>query len=154
MSSLVIDIKNIANRTVCERGFELVALELNTHLNPMTIQLQINLKGGGDVSIEDCALLSSHISDVLDNSKLLNNDYVLEISSPGIDEILKTDRDFETFKGFPIEVSLSDINQSQIKKIGLLHEKSKEYLKLNQKGRLSIIPVESIMQVRLTTPKG
>ena len=155
MNPLVIDIKNIAQKTALDRGFQLVGLDLNTHLNPMTIQLQIRPKGGGDVSLDDCALLSSPISDAFDNSQLLNKPYVLEISSPGINDLLENDRDFQTFKGFPVEVILNDDNQStKLKKTGLLHEKSKEHLKLNLKGKISIFPIKSIIQVKLINPKG
>ncbi len=154
MNSLVIDIKNIANRTASDKGFEIVDIELNTHLKPMTIQLQIRPKGGGDVSLNDCELLSTPISDAFDNSQLLNQPYVLEISSPGISELLQSDRDFKTFKGFPVEVIFEDEKKSKIQKIGLLHERSNENLKINLKGRITNIPLKSIMKVRLKNPKG
>ena len=121
----------------------------------MTIQLQIRTRDGTDVSLNDCVLLNGPISDALENTQLLNQPYVLEISSPGISEVLEKDRDFETFKGFPVEVILNDGKQcTKLKKIGLLHEKSKEHLKLNLKGKISIIPIKSIIQVKLINPKG
>tara|TARA_Y100001968_G_scaffold233490_1_gene216450 strand:- start:692 stop:1159 length:468 start_codon:yes stop_codon:yes gene_type:complete len=150
-NSQIIDIQELAKRTASEKGFELIALELHTHLNPMTIQLQVRPKGGGDVSIDDCALLNDPISDAFDQSKLLINPYVLEISSPGINEYLETDRDFDTFKGFPVEVSLIDENQKELQRNGLLYEKVKDYLKLNCKGRIIIIPLIKVLKVRLTT---
>ena len=153
MSSLVTDIKKIANRTASDKGFEIVDIELNTQLNPMKIKLQIRPQDGGDVSINDCALLSNPIGDAFENSKLLNQPYVLEISSPGISEFLEKDRDFETFKGFPVEVIFQDKNEYKHHQIGLLHEKSKESLKLNHKGRISIIPLKNIMKVRLNNPQ-
>ena len=154
MNSLVIDIKKLANRTALDKGFEVIAVELHTHLNPMTIQLQIRPKGGGDVSIDDCALLNEPISDAFDKSDLVCNPYVLEISSPGINELLETDRDFETFKGFPIEVCFLNESKKEVTQNGLLYEKSKGELKLNCKGRIIIIPFMKVVKVRLTTTKG
>ena len=153
MNSLVTDIKKIASRTASDKGFEVVDIELNTHLNPMTIKLQIRPTNGGDVSIDDCALLTNPIGDAFEDSKLLNQPYVLEISSPGISEYLQEDRDFETFKGFPIEVTFEDEKKSRQHQIGLLHEKSKEDLKINLKGRISIIPLKKIMKVQLKNPQ-
>ena len=154
MNSLTTDIKKIVKRTASDKGFEVVEIELNTHLNPMTIKLQIRPKDGGDVSVDDCALLSNPIGDAFENSKLLTQPYVLEVSSPGISEYLEKDRDFETFRGFPVEVIFLDEKQSKQHQIGLLHEKSKETLKLNLKGKISIIPLKSIMKVRLNNPQG
>ncbi|WP_320663793.1 ribosome assembly cofactor RimP [Prochlorococcus sp. MIT 1223] len=153
MNSLVIDLKDLVNRTALDKGFEVIAVELHTHQNPMTIQVQIRPQGGGDVSLDDCALLNTPISDALDQSKLLQNPYILEISSPGLPDLLTTDRDFETFKGFPIEVSFIDDQESEVKKNGLLHEKSKDELKINSKGRVTIIPITSVIKVQLTTSK-
>ena len=153
LKHLVLDIQNIANKAASDKGFEIVDIELNTHLNPMTIKLQIRPKNGGDVSIDDCALLSNPIGEALDNSELLNKAYVLEISSPGISEFLEKDRDFETFKGFPVEVIFEDEKKSKHHQIGLLHEKSKDVLKINLKGRISTIPLKSIMKVQLKNPQ-
>ena len=154
MNSLVIDIKNLANKTVLDKGFEVIGVELLTNLNPMNVQLQIRRKGGGDVSLDDCALLSASIGDALENSRLFENPYVLEISSPGLNEILINERDFKTFKGFPVEVIIQNKNKSEIRKIGLLHERSKDHLKLNNKGQVSVISLEDVIEVRLTSPKG
>jgi len=149
--SLSIDIEKLANRAASDKGYDVVKIELLTHLSPITIQLQIQPKGGGDVSIDDCASLNPPISNAFDQSQLLNMPYVLEISSPGISELLTSDRDFQTFKGFPIEVTYLDQKQSEHKKIGLLVEKSKDFLKLNLKGQISNIPINNVLKVRLTT---
>ena len=154
MKSLVIDIKDLLNRAALDKGYEVIATELDTHLNPMTIQLKIRPIDGGDVSIEDCALLNTPIRDALDKSELLPKPYLLEISSPGISESLQTERDFDTFKGFPVQVKYLDKSNSEIHKKGLLQEKSENDLKLNCKGRITIIPLTNVREVRLTTPKG
>ena len=151
MNSLVIGIKDLANRTALNKGFEVIGVELKTHLQPMTIQLQVQPKGGGDVSLDDCSLLSSPISEAFDQAKLLIDPYILEISSPGLSELLKTERDFETFKGFPIEVNFLDKSNIKLQKKGLLHERTKDELKLNCKGRIIIIPLIKVLKVRLTT---
>tara|TARA_Y100001968_G_C19401558_1_gene741293 strand:+ start:1104 stop:1571 length:468 start_codon:yes stop_codon:yes gene_type:complete len=152
--SLATHIKNIAIKTASKKGFEVIHVALNQKINPMTIQVQIRPETGGDVSLEDCALLTEPLSNELEESQLLDKSYVLEISSPGINEFLKSDRDFETFKGFPIEVIFRGKTEDELKKSGLLQEKSKDHLKLNLKGKMNIIPLKDIIKVRLTTPTG
>tara|TARA_Y100001968_G_C19315060_1_gene696190 strand:+ start:640 stop:1113 length:474 start_codon:yes stop_codon:yes gene_type:complete len=155
-NSLATHIENIAIKTASKKGFEVVDVALNEKVSPMTIQVQIRPIKGGDVSLEDCALLSEPMSIAFDSSKVLNKNYVLEISSPGINECLESDRDFETFKGFPIEVIFRDKEkqESELKRIGLLQERSVDHLKLNLKGKMNTIPWKDIIKVRLTTPTG
>ena len=51
---------------------------------------------------------------MIENSNLLNCSYVLEIGSQGVSDELTSERDFKTFKGFPVNVELNQQN-SQIK---------------------------------------
>ena len=118
------------------------------------MQVQIRQLGGGDVSLEDCARFSTPLGEAIESSQLAPENYVLEVSSPGISDKLLSDRDFKTFKGFPIEVTYSSEKNSQLSKRGLLHEKSQNHLHLNIKGRMSRINLDAITEVRLVSPTG
>lgn len=146
------NIEQIAANTAAIEGYQLVGFNFIEKIKPMTIQVQICLEGGGDVSLDDCSHLSKPIAEAIEKSKLIGIPYVLEISSPGLNDILKTDKEFETFKGFPIEVSKKDETNSQVIESGLLHTRSKEHLLINVKGKISKIPRNQVMQVRLVSP--
>ncbi len=154
LQPIVTDLKELAANTAELYGFDLCGLQLLTHQIPMTMQLQIRHLDGRDVSLEDCASFSSHIGEALDTSELINDAYVLEVSSPGIGEQLVSDRDFQTFRGFPVEVLFRDKKGSQLSRNGLLHERSNNHVHLNIKGRMSRIPREDVLGVRLTSPTG
>ena len=62
--------------------------------------------------------------------------------------------DFEIFKCFPIEVTYQDLKKIEQQTNGLLLERTDNDLQINQKGKIRLIPVEDIIQVRLTTPSG
>ena len=90
---------------------------------------------------------------MIDNSNLLNCSYVLEISSQGVSDELTSERDFKTFKGFPVNVELNQKN-SKIKFLnGLLYEKSKDYLAINIKGKIKKIPFDEVQKISLCTLK-
>ncbi len=146
------DIEQIAAKAAALQGYEVVGFKFNYQIKPITIQIQICLAGGGDVSLDDCTRVSGPIGEAIEKSRLLEIPYVLEISSPGLNDILNTDKEFETFKGFPIEVSKKDETDSQVIESGLLHTRSKEHLLINVKGKISKIPRSQVMQVRLTSP--
>ena len=53
-----------------------------------------------DISVEECARLSRAVSEVLDAADPISGEYLLEVSSPGIDRPLTRPIDFELFEGF------------------------------------------------------
>ena len=118
----------------------------------MTVQIQIRRANGEDVTLDDCAGLSGPIGDAIEALSLLSEAYVLEISSPGIGELLQSDRDFQTFKGFPVDVSFEDGEGHPQTLAGSLLERSADHLEINIKGRIKRIPRSSVSSVRLTSP--
>ena len=98
-------------------------------------------------------LFNTPASDEIEKSNLLNCSYVLEISSQGVSDELTSERDFKTFKGFPVNVELNQKN-SKIKFLnGLLYEKSNDYLAINIKGRIKKIPFDEVLKISLCTLK-
>ena len=91
-------------RVAQRAGFSLEAVQLLTHRIPMTVQVLVRRGDGSDVSLDDCAALSAPLAEALDASELIASAYVLEVSSPGIGEELASDRDFQSFRSFPVAV--------------------------------------------------
>ena len=133
--------------------FEICNLKVQTNQNPIIIEIILKKTNGDDISIDDCVLFNTPANDEIEKSKLLNCSYVLEISSQGVSDELTSDRDFKTFKGFPVNVELNQKN-SKIKFLnGLLYEKSKDYLAINIKGRIKKIPFDEVLKISLCTLK-
>ena len=133
--------------------FEICNLSIKTNQNPIVIEITIKKTNGDDISLDDCALFNTPASEEIENSNLLNCSYVLEISSQGVSDELTSERDFKTFKGFPVNVELNQKN-SKIKFLnGLLYEKSKDYLAINIKGKIKKIPFDEVLKISLSTLK-
>ena len=149
------ELTKIASQTAGNNGFDVINLEMFTHLSPLSIQIHIRNKDPQKyVSIDDCSCLSHPINEAIQNSSILNKPFTLEISSEGIGDELNEDRDFETFKGFPIEVIYLDIKRIEQHTKGLLLKKSDNDLQINQKGKINRIPFQDVISVRLTTSSG
>ena len=148
-SRLATVLEKIAN----EQDLEIYGLNVKTNLNPIVIEIVIKKINGDDVSLDDCALFNTPASEEIEKSNLLNCSYVLEISSQGVSDELTSERDFKTFKGFPVNVELNQKN-SKIKFLnGLLYEKSNDYLAINIKGRIKKIPFDEVLKISLCTLK-
>ena len=91
------------------------------------------------------------MGEALDSNALLSEAYVLEISSPGIGEQLTTDRDFLTFRGFPVKVIHRD-DTTEHHLDGLLLERNDDVLQINIRGRIKRIPRDHVISVQLINP--
>ena len=143
----------ILQKVAKEYDFEICSLDIQTNQNPIILEIRIKKTNGNDVSIDDCSKFNTPASNAIENSNLLNCSYVLEISSQGVSDDLTSERDFKTFKGFPVNVELNQKN-SKIKNLnGLLYEKSKDYLAINIKGKIKKIPFNEVLRISLCTLK-
>ena len=86
-------------------GFEIVRLRL---MGGATRRLQIMAEdpASGDFSVAQCTLLSRAVSQVLDAADPVQGEYVLEVSSPGIDRPLTRLKDFTTYEGLEARIEL------------------------------------------------
>ena len=134
-----------------ESNLEIYSLNLLTNQSPIIVKIIICKTNEDDITLEDCTKFNNPASSVIEKSNLLNCSYVLEISSQGVSDELTSDRDFKTFKGFPVNVELNQKN-SKIKILsGLLYEKSKDYLAINIKGKIKKIPFNEVLKISLCT---
>ncbi len=85
-------------------NYELVDVEYVKEGSNWYLRIYIDKPGG--IGIDDCQAVSEKISDVLDKKDPINQSYYLEVSSPGLDRPLKTERDFLKYKGELVEVKV------------------------------------------------
>ena len=146
-------LKALLEKVATEWNLEIYDLNIITNQNPIVIEVTIRKTNGDDISLDDCALFNTPASEEIEKSNFLNCSYVLEISSQGVSDELTSERDFKTFKGFPVNVELNQKN-SKIKFLnGLLYEKSKDFLAINIKGKIKKIPFDEVLKISLCTLK-
>ena len=144
-------LENLIKKIAKSFKYEIHSINLLTNHNPLTIQIILKNFNGHDITLNDCLCLNEPVLSAIDSSNLLNCRYVLEISSQGVSDELTSNRDFKTFKGFPVKVELNHkISNTKILK-GLLYEKSKDYLAINIKGKIKKIPFIEVFKVSLAT---
>lgn len=87
-----------------ERGFELVDVEYVKEGGNCYLRAYIDKEGG--VTIGDCEQISRPLSDWLDREDFIEDSYILEVSSPGLDRPLKKEKDFARSMGKAVEIRL------------------------------------------------
>jgi ribosome maturation factor RimP len=85
-------------------NYELVDVEYVKEGASWYLRIYIDKPGG--IGIDDCQAVSEQVSDLLDKNDPIDQSYYLEVSSPGLDRPLKTERDFLKYKGELVEVKV------------------------------------------------
>jgi ribosome maturation factor RimP len=94
---------------VADLGFELIRVQLMRGATGRSQTLQVMAeRPDGTMKVDDCAKLSRAISTLLDVEDPIKGDYMLEVSSPGIDRPLVRFKDFETYAGFVAKLETAE----------------------------------------------
>ena len=91
------EIARLIEPSVAELGYELVRTSFQG-TRPTTLQIMAERIDRRGMRVEDCAKISRRVSVVLDEAEP-DTDYMLEVSSPGIDRPLMKRADYERFAG-------------------------------------------------------
>src|SRR5207249_1114070 len=96
-------VREMAGRILNYAGMELVHLELKRGPGGCILRLFIDKEGG--VTLDDCSMISRQLSAQLDVEDPIEPRYTLEVSSPGLDRPLFSERDYARFAGRRVRVS-------------------------------------------------
>lgn len=97
----------IVGPVIEDMGYELVRLRLMGG-KTNTLQIMAERPEGG-IDVDQCAEISTAVSAILDVEDPLVDEYVLEVSSPGIDRPLTRMKDFETYEGYEAKLETADM---------------------------------------------
>lgn len=145
---LIPQITELATPVAAALGLDVVGAVFHTNQSPPVLRVDIRNQEQ-DTSLRDCERMSQALEAVLDESAVIPDAYVLEVSSPGISRTLTTDREFVSFKGFPVEVTTLEPYKGQNTWTGNLVRREDESVHLSQKGRAIAIPRLLIERVQL-----
>ena len=92
---------------VTDAGFELVRVALIAGPS-LTLQVMLEDPATGQMKVDDCAKVSRRLSLLLDEADPIDSEYMLEVSSPGIDRPLTRLKDFDRWAGHVAKVELAE----------------------------------------------
>ena len=145
---LIPQIVDLAEPLLQELNLELVEIVFQTNRKIPLLKISVRNQSQ-DTSLEDCERMSRRLEEKLDQTMTIPGAYVLEVSSPGISSILTTDREFLSFKGFPVVVETVSPFKNRQQWSGRLQGRDEESLFINQKGKIMTIPRELVAKVEI-----
>jgi len=138
------DLQALLEKTLPGLGYELV--DLNIGNRGRLLQVFIDKPGG--ITIDDCTMVSNHLSRLL--AVDLDYDYDrLEVSSPGLDRPLRTAAAFERFRGEKAQLKLRVPVDGRRKFVGVLGALQNGMLELEVDGELKTFAMDNIDKARL-----
>lgn len=136
-----------------ENGYELFSTEFVKEGRDWYLRVTIEKKADGEyvpVGTDDCEAVSRFLSAALDEIDPIEQNYYLEVSSPGMDRPLLSDQDFVRFRGQRVDVSLYQALDGKKTVSGELLGKEDGFLiLLDDKKRECKIPAEQVAKTRL-----
>ncbi|TQQ84145.1 ribosome maturation factor RimP [Peptacetobacter hominis] len=103
-SDIVSAVEAMVTEITDARGFETVDVEYVKEAGQYYLRVYIDKEGG--ISLNECEEVSRELSPKLDELDFTEDNYYLEVSSPGIDRALKRDKEFVKYSGRDVEIKL------------------------------------------------
>lgn len=129
-------------------GYDLVDLELVKEGANWYLRFYIDKEG--IVDLDDCQKVSEMISDWLDEEDPIPQAYFLEVSSPGIERVLRREKDFLKFAGSVVVVKLFGPWQGNKQYEGTLGQVTADHLTITDaQGQVLEIPRDMVSRVNL-----
>lgn len=142
-------VSKIISPFIEENNFELVDVEFVKEGPHRYLRVYLDKEGG--ISLDDCKLVSEFLSKELDKVDPIEENYYLEVSSPGIERPLKKDSDFVKFKGKKVQAKLYQTYLGQKIFIGELIglNDNQVEIKSDSSGNVVSIPREKIALIKI-----
>ena len=139
------DLHTLLDRSVTQLGYELVDLEISNR--GKLLRLFIDKPEG--VNIDDCVLVSNQLSNLLAVEHDIDYDR-LEVSSPGMDRVLKKESDFVRFSGQRVHLKLRVPVEGRKNYLGILRGLEQGQLLIEFEGVEQKIALTNVDKVRLS----
>jgi len=145
---LLEEIKKRVLPLLSEQGIELVDLLINRGRRRMVLRFLVDKSGG--ITLDECARLNRELGRVLDEGDIVQQAYLLEVSSPGLDRPIKSTRDFQHSLGKLVRIVLHQPFNGQNVWIGVVGSVDDENVLIRtEKGEELQIARENIAKARL-----
>ena len=140
-------VREIAEVYLREHGIELIDIVFRREGSGLVLRIVADTKDG--ITVSECAGLNNFLSEVLDREDVIQDRYTLEVSSPGLDRPIKTDRDFERSIGKVLELTTYEAIDGRKTHEGVLIGVEKDNVVVERQGVSTMIPRSKIALARL-----
>jgi ribosome maturation factor RimP len=143
------DIARLVEPVLQGMGYELVRVHYGSGSGRPTLQIMAERLDRQPMTVDDCAEISRNLSAILDVEDPLDDAYLLEVSSPGIDRPLVRPQDYERFAGFEARVELTRPIEGRRRFRGRIGELADGTVRIIESAGEYRLPLEQIDKAKL-----
>ncbi len=145
---LIQNITGLATKIAEASGLDLVDVEIFRAGKRRVLRIYVGKRGG--VSVEDCAKVSRDLGTLLDADNVMEDEnYTLEVSSPGLDRPFKTIHDYRRNVGNFVRVSTSEPIEGKRLVVGKLQDVDESSITVDANGKPRSISLGLILQAKI-----
>jgi len=128
---------------LASKGFDLIDVSVRGTRREYTVEILTDKPNGG-ITIGECATLNRQIGSFLDQENILDGDYTLDVSSPGIDRPLMSVKDFLRSLGKEVICYLKEPVRGKMEYRGIVQRVQDEHVDIKHADMEVSIPIQSI----------
>ena len=140
-------VKKLIQGYLDDHDIELVDITYRREQGGMVLRLLVDTPQG--ITINECEGLNNFLSEALDKENSIYERYILEVSSPGLDRPITTDRGFERSMGKEFELTTYEPVDGKKGHEGKLIGMDKDNIVIESAGITTVIPKNRIAMARL-----
>jgi ribosome maturation factor RimP len=128
-----------------EQGLEIIEFNLKSMGKTIVVEMLVDRPQGG-ITIDQCSWINKHLTGQIEQDSLLFGDYVVSVSSPGLDRPLKTIRDFQYVLGRIVHFYLTGPLSGKWEHEGVIEEVLEDHIRVNSKNGTIEIPIHMVQK--------
>ena len=147
MANIENRVQDLVENTIIELGYEIYDVQYVKEGKDYYLRIYIDSKKG--IDLEDCEKVSNEVSTILDKNDFIKEQYFLEISSPGIEIILRKDKHLKDNIGEEVEVSLFKPIDKQKSIVGVLKDFDADTIEIEVENNILKIDRKNISLIKI-----
>lgn len=146
---LIDQIEALITPSAASLGYDIVQVKFNDTAKRRTLQIMAERSSDKLMEIGDCERLSRTLSALLDVEDVIQGQYALEVSSPGIDRPLTRRQDYADYASFDVRIETALPIEGRRRFKGILKGIEGETITIDVDGREWHLPFEAIQSAQL-----
>lgn len=139
-------VEDLITSKIEDLGYSLYDVEYVKEGKDYYLRVYIDKENG--IDLNDCELVSNNITEILDQADYIKEQYFLEVSSPGIERVLKKDKHLQENLENKVSVKLFKPIENQKQYVGILKSFDVENVEIENLDKIIKLPRTNIAQIK------
>ena len=146
MASIEERVESLLKEKIEAIGYELYDVEYSKEGKNYFLRIFIDKTGG--IDLNDCEKVNNEIDEILDEADYIKEQYFLEVSSPGIERIIRKEKHLKKYIGHEINIKLFKKDKNGNKEYqGILKNFDNEFIELQDNVKIERKNISQIKKV-------